>query len=161
MFVILSTNRSLLFFQYLVSSLAELNTTFALHAITNKCDYYEVEIINHVGLHFPFDGTMLSGIRKFFDYRRICQLFPKSIVDVLTYCLIITLKQFYNLFSCKPYHIFLYLDNNLSLPILCLIDCYLMLSVNICWFHIIKRLLILSYCICHAYPLPPSLALLR
>ena len=79
---------------------------------------------------------------------------------MLTYCFIITTKQYGYLFSRKSYHIILQADIYLSLPILCLIDNYLILFVNICLFHIIKRLLILSYCMCYAYPLPPSLALL-
>ena len=80
---------------------------------------------------------------------------------MLTYCFIITTKQYGYLFSRKPYHIILQADIYLSLSILCLIDNYLILFVYICLFHIVKRLLILSCCMCHAYPLLPSMALLR
>ena len=81
-----------IFFQYTICPFAELYTSFAFNAIADRCDHFKVEILFLVSLFLSLDCTMLSGIRIFCDYHRICQFFFQSIVDVLADCLIITVK---------------------------------------------------------------------
>lgn len=86
---------------------------------------------------FPLIAPCRVVVAKFATTTPSLPTLPKCIINMLTYCFIIPTKQYSCLFSRKPYHIFLQPHIYLRLPVLCLIDDYLILSVNICWFHII------------------------
>ena len=74
-----------------------------------------------MSLRFPFNGTMLGGIRKFCDYHLISQFLFQGIIDVFAYSLIITPEQICQLLTCQPDHVILQTNIYLCLTVLCLI----------------------------------------